>query len=474
MSRTRWVIVGGALIVVGAATIGGFFYAAEKARKEIEEWMPLRPNATIGNRELTKRIENADTRLKNGFLPLAALVELSRLYHVNGFYDEASDCYEALKVLQPEEPHWPHLLSKIKASYGLLDEAIANERETVALAPDYLPAWIDLGNALLKRNQAAEAEKAFRVVLEKDAKQAYALLGLARVSIARDNWTAAEPQLEGAVKQSKGKVGVELLATVYRELGKVESADRLLFAHEIGLHTDPADPWLEALMVDCYDPYALSLASGMAGRRGDREGAQRWIERAGELAPRDPMILFQLAHTAAGSGHNQEALRFYEKCVRLKPDFSDGWHYLYISYRNLGNLAAAERTLSKGFENCPDSPALLIEVANGLQAQKKYQRAIGLLNKSIRLRPNEALAYVSLARIHFARKNVERGIQSMRDALHAEPGHPLALTTLAMHAIENGNKETARKYLAKIRLQPKVDPEDAASLYASFQKRFQN
>lgn len=473
MSRGKWIAIGSAVVAVSAIGVGGLYFSAEGKRVEISEFMPLLPQGTdMLNTELRIRINDADARLKTGLFPSSALKELSRLYHVNGFYDLASDCYEALKILEPDEPHWPHLLSKIKASYGMLDQAIENGRKTVERAPDYLPAWLDLGNSLLKRNEPLEAERAFQAALERDPNEPHILLGMARARIAQKNWQDAEWFLEKSVRYAQGTVGVELLATVYRELGKDESADRLLFAHDIGTHVDPADPWLEELMIDSYDTYALSISSGMAARRGDRKAAQKWIDRAAELAPNDPIVLFQLAHTAVGAGDAQAAIRYYERCVRLKPDFSDGWHFLLKSYQDIGNQVAAKQTLVRGYENCPNSPAILIEMANSFYAQKKYQRAISFFRKSIRFRPNEALAYIGLARIYFVTGEVDKGIRSMEDALNAEPGYPLALTTLAKYAIETGNKSKAEEYLAKIRLQPKVNAEDAAKLAASFQETF--
>jgi len=472
MTKRTWIIAASLLALVAAIVLGGLYFRAESVRARVDSPLPTAPSGLASiSQELDVRVREADRRMRRGLFPKSALVELSRLYHANGYYDEAISAYEALKTLEPDEPRWPHLLSKIRASFGQLNHAIEEGRRTVERAPDYHPAWLDLGNSLLKRNQFEEAEGAFQKILANEPNHPYALLGMARIRIEGGGWDEARSLLERAVEKSEGRVGVELLGTVYEEVGDEKAKDRLLFAYDIGLHTDPPDPWLEDLLSDSYDAYALSLASGMALRRGDREGAKRWLDRAIALEPNDPILYFQYGNTVLGSDASS-AIRFYRKCTRLKPDFSDGWHYLALAYRSAGNERMAQQVVAEGLEKNPDSPALLIEMANGFIEEERYQRAIGLLRKAIRLRPNEAGGYIGLSRAYFNRGDISPGVDAMREALAAEPGHPLALTTLTMHEIRVGNGAKAKEYLSRLQMQPKVDPQDRTKLELEFRERF--
>jgi hypothetical protein len=57
-------------------------------------------------------------------------------------------------------------------------------------------------------------------------------------------------------------------------------------------------------------------------------------------------------------------------------------------------------------------------------------------------------------------------------ALEAEPEHPGALTTLALHAIGTGDERAARGWLLRVRLQPRVQPEMSEALAREFRKQF--
>jgi len=54
---------------------------------------------------------------------MTGLIALSRLYHANGFFNEALQCYAGLQRLQLGEARWLHLKASILAGFGRLDEA---------------------------------------------------------------------------------------------------------------------------------------------------------------------------------------------------------------------------------------------------------------------------------------------------------------------------------------------------------------
>ena len=421
---------------------------------------------------LAERIESSHLKATRGFASNGALSNLARLYHANGYLGQARQIYELLhdnNVISEKESH---RLARILSSYGLQDHAIQGYRTVLATAPDYTPARIHLGNALLKSGDAKQAEIEFRKAMEVDSRSAHALLGLARIRIKRGEWEDARKILEAAAGISNFQIGVDLLATVYEELGEPSESSRLRREHDFGAYRDLSDPWIEEMLVDCYDTFRLATAAGMASFRGNFDQAKNLIGRAIELDPTDPMLRFQRGGILQSAGEIASALKSYRKSVQLKPDFSDGWHYMYQIHRDAGNQLEANRILEEGFRACPDSPALLLEMAERMRLESRIDRAIEFTQKAIELRPHEAHAFIVLARLYLQTNRIKSAITAFENALRVEPGNPMALSTLALNAINTRNRIDADRYFERIRKQPKMDPQSVSQLVAKYEAQF--
>jgi Flp pilus assembly protein TadD len=161
-----------------------------------------------------------------------------------------------------------------------------------------------------------------------------------------------------------------------------------------------------------------------------------------------------------------------ERCTRLAPDFADGWAQLSALQAQLGESAAAARTLAAGLVNCPQSPGLHLMRARKLQQAGLGNEAIAEYRESIRLRPNEAEAYIELANFYINLGQTNAAIPLLQQSLEAEPGNPMALSTLAFYAISTGDESAALRWFARVRNQPRVPSEQVAKLRAAFQEQF--
>ena len=473
--KKRSVITGGLaviLIVIVAIVIGlGLFLKSRAVGNLIAENLPDMPDLSASTSKLIRRVESANNSILERKKPLEALRRLTRLYHTNGFLAEASQCYEILLVVDSNEARWKHLYASILASYGRLEEAIALWESMIADDSDYIVAYIRQGEAFFKMNEFEKAESVFKKALKIKSGNAYALQGLGRIEMARRNWAKAKDYLEVGVKSSEYRIGTDLLASVYQELGLNDKADYLWREHGYGAYCEMDDPWMIDLLDDCYDPSQLSTAGGAAAFRGDTDLGMKLLEKAARLDDTDPMLFFQLGLLALEMDKLKVAEKYFLKSVELKPDLSDGWFHLMTLYRNVGDEDEALALLKTGFAYCPDSPSLLIEMGNYHASLGSTNRAVKMFERSIELRPNEALAYIQLALIYFQQDNMSEGIRQMEKALVAEPGHTLALTTLTLLAIQSGDKAMAEKYFRKVNLQPRIG-EDRKMLEIEFKKQF--
>lgn len=466
----RWIIV---ILCMGFVTGILVFAWGSRARAQAAiEHLPERPEMNHLPPAFAKRADLIEQRIRSGTSPVGNLGTLGMLYHANGFPEEAVRVYEGLLDLEPMEARWWHRLAVIIAGYGYLEDAVPLWQEAVELAPDYVPARIRLADAWLKLNRFDEARAVNEAALEVEAGNPYALTGLARIESARGRGERAIAYLEEAAAQSANRVGVDLLAEAYREAGRPRDAIALGRETAMGAFVDIVDPWMDELLAECYDPERLANAGGVAVFRGEMVAGIRLLERATHLAPEDPYIRFQLGEACLQGNQFEQARRHFQRATDLQPTLADAWIRLVSLSLRAGDQAEAARLVFAGMENCPESPAMNMEMARFHESNGRLAAAIARLRKAIALRPNEAAAYLQLARIHFTRNEIDAGIEATEKALEAEPANAAALATLSLYAIQTGDRQSADRYLERVWLQPKVSADQVAQIEAAYEETF--
>ncbi len=459
------------LVIAGIAAGFLLWQKSSKTATLISDATPAIPSA-VENAELLNRIQKATTQSQDGPDQLKGLAELSRLYHANGFTREAWQCYATLVLVDPSEARWPYHFGRILAGYGQLEEATPLFEKAINLAPDYLPARIRLGDTLLKRNRFEEAKAVYDNTLSKDKANAYALVGLARVAIANEDWELARTHLERAVKLTNFQIGADLLGDVYERLNLPHLENRILQNIVWGSYADIPDPWSLNLMNDCYDAYQVSIAGGWAVHQGDVRTGLRHVERAVKLDPDTSSLRFQLAGIYMNLGKFEDAETHYQKCVELQPDFADAWLGLIEIAKQRQSPTLVRRTLNNALRAAPDSPSLQIEKGNQLLAQKQFDQAITAFKKSIEVRPQEAIGYTSLAQAYIAQNRLTEGVEQMKEALKREPNNSIALTSVLFDAISRSDKKESDYWFAKVRQIPRIETKGVGQLESMYQQAF--
>jgi tetratricopeptide (TPR) repeat protein len=467
----RILLIAGGLLLVGAA---GFWAThARKERAIVASNLPVPPDLSDAPPVFREAVLTADAHARTFGRSAQGLETLAALYHSNGFYDEALRCYEGLQRLEPSEPRWHHLPATLVAGYGQAEEAIALWERTLQLAPGYQPARLRLGDILLKVNRGADAARVYEDVLRTTPDEPYALLGLARIDLEAERLEAARRRLETVVAKTNGTLGADLIVTLYERLGQHDRAVALRSAAKAsGAHRDPPDPWADALLAVCYDPFRLALAAGTIARDGRPGEAMGLLRKAIELAPNDVSVRFQLALLAREQNDIATAREQLHQCTALAPDFADGWYHLSALHYAAGERASAERTLAEGLRRCPDSPGLHLLHAQRLREANRIGESITALQTSIRLRPNEPEAYLELGNTLIRLGREAEAVRNYRTAWEVEPGNPAALSLLTFHAITTGNEAEAREWMNQAALQPRLPRPQADALRNAFREKF--
>ncbi|MGH7997413.1 MAG: FG-GAP-like repeat-containing protein, partial [Opitutaceae bacterium] len=436
--------------------------------------LPARRDLAGRPAALTARIDRLEGRIRAGSGGIAALGELSRLYHANGLYLKAARCYETLIEEDAGNPRWYYRYAMILSGFGRLNDALPLFRRSAELAPKYVPAWIRIGDALLKLNRPEAATAAYGKALARDPDNPYALFGLARLDVAAGRWEDARAKLEICVKRSDWRVGYDLLPTVYEQLGQAARAAEIRGRMKAsGAYQDMADPWMNELVADCYDAYRVAVAAGESDARGDPDNAIILMQRALSLAPGDPMQHFQLARYYSETHRLEEAAREYERCTELKPSFADAWVGWAGMLHLEGDDVSAERVLIRGLGNAPDAPGLHLEYGRLLTELGRLPEAMAQYEESVRLHPpEEAAPYIALGQCCFQLGRLDEGLAWLRRALAVEPDQPVALSALATYEIRAGDEATARVWVRRARRQPRIPAAQMRAITAAFESRF--
>jgi Flp pilus assembly protein TadD len=360
------------------------------------------------------------------------------------------------------------------AGFGQLEEAAPLWESVLRKEPEFLPARIRLGDALLKLNRVEEAKTAYQQVLGKNAGDAYALLGLARCDMEKQQWQEAENALSKAVQTDPDfSAAWQLLASLTEKRGDTVQAERARREAAKGQrYQDVPDPWTEALLEDCYDPYKLRVAAATMESGKDLAGARRALTRALQLAPKDPAAHRELGRLMMEQGEFPGAREQLETATKLAPDDSENWIGLFKLASANRDAAEAKRVVLAGLSHCPSSPTLRLEHGRQLLAEGNPQAALLEFKEANRLRPNEPDALVQIGIAYLYLGDSADGVSAMREVLRVQPDHAMALLALARFTIDAGQESEARTWIDRLRRQTRTRPEDIREITALFQKRF--
>jgi tetratricopeptide (TPR) repeat protein len=457
------------LVLAGAALAG----RAVMRRSAVVGAIPQRPDLGALPAELGDEIDAAEERARSLAHSVDGLAALSRLYHANGFYNEALLCYRELRQLEPGQARWPHLEASILSQFGQQDEALPREQAAVDLAPGYLPARLRLADEELKGNRVDDAEKSYEEVLRRSADEPYALLGVAKCDIVRGDWAGARDTLRKAIAQHPDFVGaLSTQVTVDEHLGDLAGADALRLMIGKREFVDLADPWLDGLMDSCFDSYRLSVAAAVADFSGDRAGAKQMLERAIVFSPKSSAFHRQLAVLYARDGDLKTADDHLERAVELSPTDNDAW-LLLTQYLDLQHQAgSSEQALRSGLANCPDSSGLHLEYARRLAKGGRTDEAVAEFREAFRLNPSEVDSLVQLAGILISAGRPDEARAALEEALDKQPENPTALATLTFFYINSGNEAGATQWWGHVKRQPRTPQDMAESLRQAFSQKF--
>lgn len=379
--------------------------------------------------------------------------ELARLYHANGFTDEAETVYAVLCERDATDPRWAYGWSELLGTAGRLAESEPLLRHVVTVAPEYGLARRKLADVLLKQGKGTQAKAVYESVLAEAPGDAFALLGLARIAVEEQRWLDARRHLEDVVgRHPMFAGGLSLLATVDDVLGETKrAAEMRRRAEAAGRFRAERDLWAEELLAYCFTSYGLRVA---AAATDDAAWSRELLERAAELEPDVAANWQQWGRVLQEAKDWDGAERAYVQGLVAAPNDAQIYQDWVRLAREQRDLAMVFRVVEAGLAQCPDDAGLNYEWGRALVQQERLTEAVGPLERAVALDPYNQTAALELVAVWFRLGEPERAETELLAALERDPDFAPLLEFLVRFHVRGGRRAEAAVALERLAAAP--------------------
>jgi predicted Zn-dependent protease len=326
---------------------------------------------------LFARAVRADARF------VGARMNLAHLYTLRREPSKAAAQFSEVLRLDPSNPEAAYRLARLRYAEGKLDESIAvgeAARRAGALAPQLA---VLLGDAYMRKGDAARAEENYLRALGAEADNADALLGVASVAQSRNDLKTAALYLARA-----------------RDL--TGDAPERLYSYAV-----------VALKTGLYDD------------------AKQALERASALRPAEPAYLVALGAVWLKKPDLFEAERAFRRALAVRADVPQAQMYLGYTLLKQKKYAEAREWLEKSAAADAASPETFYYLGTVAQEQGEDARAVEMFTRSVRLAPAFANAHVALGAVYLKMKDYARARAELEEGARLSPDDSKAHYNLA-------------------------------------------
>jgi tetratricopeptide (TPR) repeat protein len=349
-----------------------------------------------------------------GLFRIGQLFAFRNLYRAAGWTVICIGLYMAasrpLVSYEPDLPRW-HFSRACAYRYAKqFDKVIEECHKAIRLNPDFIKAYIELGNALVAQGRLDEAIEHYSAALRirPDYAKAHNNMGVA---------FAVQGKLDKAIDQYDEALRIRPdSAETHTELGNVLVAqgrlDEAIDHYSVALRIRPD-------YAKAHNNLGLALAE-----HGKTTEAIGHYNEALRIRPDSAEAHSNLGNALVAQGRLDEAIDHYSTALRIKPDSVEAHNNLGFALGEQGRTAEAISHYSAALRIRPDYAKALNNLGHALVRQGEIKQAIAYLREAVRIMPDSADAQHNLNMALAAQEKVDGAIGKVQEALKVDPRNP--------------------------------------------------
>lgn len=479
--RRGWLIAFVVAVVV-AAMLGYRGFSRSVLRSKQLTGLPSLPDLSRHPAAIGEHLTAADRTAHALGASSAAIGALCVAYHADLFYNEAIRCYSILELIDSSDWRWTHARALVHAARGDDGAAATALRRVTLTAPDFSPAWWQLGEVAFKSGRQDEARTAWeRAAAAPEPTRraapsgeptraaaapiaAYATLGLARLALADRQADRARTLLEEVTAKAPSfGPAFRLLGSVYTALNRPHDASRAIRQADRLPSIDPyVDPFYETLARESRSATFLLQQASAADPSTQGAWREHLIRRALQYDPNNSDALFELASLLRALKRFDEALRLLQDYSRRVPGDFQAVAAIGRNLSGLERFAEAEGVLRRALTGADDAN-IRYDLGVVLDRLGRVPEAIAEYEQAIWRNPSHREALnnlgVDLSRVGKLGEAAARFEQVLR----FDPENVDAIVNLGLVRAATGQRAVAEEHFRRALT---LDPQNARALAA--------
>jgi tetratricopeptide (TPR) repeat protein len=444
MSRRR-ILTWACLCAAGLALACVFIVVRQRGRPRL----PALENHANLPAQFNQALQGAQARAASSGHGADDVRRLAHLYQANRLYPEARACYRVVAA-GPEglSARDHYYLAAIAQDESDLDGAQVELRAALRAEPGYVPARLALAESLFKSGRAEEAGKEYAAVLETDADQPQAAIGMARVELQRGDDDGAVARLKELISHHpESTSGAALLAQILDRRGDAEGAAAM---RELSREThEPVapDPWMKDLLVDCYDLQRLGITFEEYRLTGQMGEALPLLDRLEELDPNGWIPPMLRGWSQKSGGHYPEAVQEYRTALKRGGDPERICPLLVAALLTEGKPGEAADLLADYHSRLPHSIPILLSYSEVAVRMRDEKLARGLLTEVLQADPYLYMPNMSMVQILWTSGERDAAAQCLQRVARVYPADIDSRGLLGQYYMEKSDPWSAIKPL---------------------------
>jgi serine/threonine-protein kinase len=210
---------------------------------------------------------------------------------------------------------------------------------------------------------------------------------------------------------------------------------RLIYSGKIP-DVDQVDAIVDNVPLDSLTPRTLSWLATVYYMAGSPSKADDVFHQAVAWHPANFMLNFDFAYVLAAQKRPAEAIRYYVRCVAIRPDVAGIWRALGNAYRDNQEYERSREALQRSIAISPDHKATYLDLGKTYLALSDFAAAEGALQTATEAKRPSAETYYLLGRSLHEQQRLAEAIVALERCLQLLKTDPAAAGDLAQSAEE--------------------------------------